>query len=713
MKRLSLNSWLALGAVFSLLPVDSLHAQVPGLESCTYWRAPEGIEVGKVVEIRQIGAIGSGEFVSGVAPDGRRGSLGPDTPVSKRVGKPAYLAFLTPEVYGPGTFVAAVEGTLLLSQWIETGPYSFRMTHISNVLGGAVTGKPSAVWTLEAPLRCIRQEGVQHLVDAPTLCDRLSEHVARTPDECGPRDDGTRTLTELAVKLADEGSMPPETNPGGPSRTRMAEDSRSRTGRTSLATVADAPTTCTSSMETIDLGAGFAASPLTVAGLRNDTTKASAYVYDPRAGEPVPHPWRLDLSASKGQLLPLATRAGGRLLPLRDKTGEVVLNEAGKPVRILPVRFAQMETVPVLLPDGTRIETGPPIMRILVVGDAPSVAIAGLADVEQELRKQSAGGYRWGVIWHETLADGTLADGVDFATLAELEAHAATRADADKALLSRSDMFERFTDQLTRRITTAEERIDYVLWIQEGYPLPNNAPLRMEAMLKDVAERGNVPRFPNRNPEKWLTVINGQILGSTKPYLDNPLKYAEPTPQSLLEEGDATEPRRLLSRIEPVVNSLHLVGERGRSSDLASDPPLADGTIVIDALQGFESVGLLLDAEGAKKVLASARAVQDALDEKAGIVEGAFEDLYAAYDLSSLVSVYSNPNGVPDGLAFDSTKARLLEKRFSSPMGVLLSFSLATIIPKLPEVLEQMNRSGCDYVYLTSNDLGLSWDRTE
>jgi hypothetical protein len=739
MRSLHQTAGAALNAALLLLAPSQATAQKATPYTCSFWHAAEFIPEGQEVRINAIAGFSAPTPLPGIGPKHSTGAF--------RFGNGVELvALVDPPLLGAQTFIIPAGRKVIFRRDPVAGDFGPPVVEFADSFSGALPRIALQPQSLNPPLRCIRQAGMPHLVEIPD--EAAGRGLAKTEPPRTPGPPPTSIREKLGRLVSTPAAVPPvievtgslqaaidaaltEREPdakkepvsnsesvGKPDAAEEPEGSlpaapiEDDEHKASTENHAAARAACTSSMEALALGEGFAESSVTVAGLRNDATLLNAYVFDPVAGDPLPHSLRLDLSDSKGQLLPLAMRAGGRAPPLRDATDVIVIGDEGEPVRITPVRFAHIESVPVLLQDGTRIETGPPVIRILVVGDAPSVAITGLADVEQELSKTSSG-YRWRFTWHETRTDGTLADGVEFSTLTELEAHAATRTDADKALLSRSDKFERFTHQLTRRMTTSEDRIDYVLWIQEGYPLPNNAPLKVETMLKDVAEHGNVPRFPNGKPEKWLTVINGRILGTTKPYLDNPLKYADPTPQSLLEEDAATAPRRLLSRIEPVVNSLRLIGERSKTSEATNPSPLADETIVIDARQGFQSVGLLLDAEGADKLFASARAVQNALQQNEWNAQGAFERLDAAYDLGVLISIYSSSQGVPEGLTFDPAELRLLEKRLGSATAVDFIKSISEINETLPAVSQQMRENGCEYLYLTSEELGLNWQRTE
>jgi len=773
------------GAVALTTPAP-VYAQNPAATSCTFWHAADIIDVGDAIEIKVIGVLTDHRAIPGMAPDGSFGRLDfHRLPLPGSRPEAAYVAFIEPQILGPGTFVGAAGRSALFIQE-ELGQFGMKTPQYSNVSSGAIPSVPLTSFVLNPPLRCTRQADLAYLVDVGAGGPKVKGLDARAPTRV-PVATNVATLpvalippipvgpTEIDPRKPREG-LGPEVDPpalSSGSDTGAVESKPSiretlgtlpsysgsskspnqiRTLRSAFEpALAEEETTAavklagtrkhadvreadaehiasTSTLSKADnvpeasakeheiaprICAALTDSPVSVVGMRNQAELVNTYVFDPVAGDPLLHPWRLDLSDSKGLMLALALLARGRAMPAQDETGAVLLSDTGAHIQVLPARFSGIESVPIVMPDGTRAETGPYVMRLMVVGDAPSVAIAGLSEAEQELREVRTG-YTWRVTWHETLADGTLADGVDYPTLAKLESAAQLRADADKAILSLPDKFERFTHQLAARITASESLIDYVLWIQEGYPLPNNAPLLVENLLRDVAERGSVPRFPNGNPEKWLTVINGQILGNTKAYLDNPLKYANPTPQSLLEEEITREPRRLLTRVAPLVNSLRLVGERSTSDKAANSLPLADESMVIDANQAFESVGLMLTAEGIEKLSASARAAYRALESNAWKADRAFEGLEAAYDLGSLISIKSSPDGVPEGLVFDPATSQFLEKRVDdSAMGPSLIASFAVMQNSLPAILKGMTEHNCDYVYLTSRELELDWQRVE
>jgi hypothetical protein len=420
--------------------------------------------------------------------------------------------------------------------------------------------------------------------------------------------------------------------------------------------VASAGKACTERLAEVTLEDGAVLGPLMIGGIRNAMPTATAYWFDASIDEVLQLPTRVDLGASRGRLVPLQ---------LAGAEQHEVAGEAGS--ALVPVRFASLDTAPRLPATEPKLTDGRDAIKVLVVGDAASVAVAGLADVESALRAKRPG-FSWTIEWRAVAEDGSLAVPEPLPSFAALEvrAHQVAEAVPTSVYLDRDETFTRFIQEMQSAIVGAPEPVDFVLWVKEGYAVPLSAPMQLQALIAAVHSDGPIPRFPNGQPRKWLHVISGSMPGASRSLIAEPIARSEPVPGYVEEEGKIASPRRLLQRLDPVVLSLEGAGRWKVAPEADGAADEIGEFLHVSASDAFEAIVLIVAIPELESIR---KAVADLYGRLTGIKAGApLEQAFSTpnadlhYDASFLLRPQSDAVGNVRGAEADDTGARALHR---------------------------------------------------
>lgn len=268
---------------------------------------------------------------------------------------------------------------------------------------------------------------------------------------------------------------------------------------------------------------------------------------------------------------------------------------------IFPVRFEYLTRAP-RRANKTEAKTAIKIINILVVGDAPSVAVSGIDKMEKYLLAKSHGLYKWKISWHDVSPSGQLFPSLEFDSFSKLVKDTKLLKSRKRALLSDDKSFTIFLNNFEKAIVKSKVTLDHIVWIKDSYQVPLSTPQKMGEFIKNVHAKGNIKRLKNTNPYKWLYIISGSMPGASKYLIEEPLSRARPSnPGELVEERTVglSKFRQLLSKPKRLALMLDIVANRGIKHPKFDAVDI--DTISINAKDVFSDMGILISLSELKK----------------------------------------------------------------------------------------------------------------
>lgn len=287
------------------------------------------------------------------------------------------------------------------------------------------------------------------------------------------------------------------------------------------------------------------------------------------------------------------------LLPLGTRQRDALNGEILTPSQInLDLLSAPEELADDVAPE-TPAPYAEPSMRYLVVGDAPSILVSGLSTKVGNVIAKDYPTRPWGIDWLRFESDGSHTVGRDFQTFEELEM-VATKG--DKFIANNERKFEELLNAIENTLISADVTYDQVIWVLEGHTLPHTAPLRFQDFINRIGKSGNIARFPDRKPRKWLQVVTGEYnVSFGRAYLEGPLKTTVAGYLSEEEIGPdgrtvlLTDPSRLIDATRNILLRRHS-GAVVTPTDPPEEAP-SEKSLVFDAGAIFSEYGLVLKRE--------------------------------------------------------------------------------------------------------------------
>lgn len=425
-------------------------------------------------------------------------------------------------------------------------------------------------------------------------------------------------------------------------------------------------------------------SPVTVMGLLKKT-ETQAYWFEPSIGVLEKHKFNFELSSIANKFVVVE-------IPYKK----------GKKSGNFPVRFSGIADVQrVSIDKKTAKAISPYDMNILVVGDASSVAISGLEQMEKILTKKSQHKFTWTIDWRNVSANGKWQTSQKIDSFAKLIKKTKSFGKKDKILLTAANDFRNFTGDFEKTVLNTKEKFDFIIWVKHGYQLPLETPKLVGKLIDKVHDKGNIPRFTNGNPHKWLYIISGSMPGKSKALLEEPITRAWPSPGYVNEEKKGRSPRRLLNRPESLAGSLNMIGMRHIKPlpKFDFDPD----SLAVVANQAFDSLGLLLSSESIKDLLSSVKKVNSMTK---------FTKYFSGvYDPTILLNIQSNHIGEPKRLVVNDKQfaAKNIHRRQENHKK-----KINTFLTKATKALKTVNRklgadSRCTHIYVKDTKIGLNW----
>ncbi|WP_207787732.1 hypothetical protein [Candidatus Thiosymbion oneisti] len=487
-----------------------------------------------------------------------------------------------------------------------------------------------------------------------------------------------------------------------------------RTGAPAVSTSPPAPAVkiCRTDGSELELFEANGLADIVLVGRRNDTGIVPGYWFDPGVAVLDRQPYHLDLSESRGRLLPVE-------LPVTEwqrlSTKESEISPDTSEKSVLPVRFPGLDRVPRVVPGSDNADTAPNRINILVIGDAPTVEISGLAVVEDALREENPD-FTWGVFWHDVAADGSVAEPESFKSLMALMMYVQGLA-AEKrspALLRDPMDFKRFLDGMRNAIVGSSRTLDYVFWVKQGYPVPLDAPSRLKTLIDEVHRKAPIPHFPDGRPRKWLRIISGYTPGDSKALITETIARSKHHPGYYEEEQDTSGiPRQLLGadRVDSVVISLVGIG-RAKLEGSTEAGYSAEG-LHLDAADSFSELSFLVSSASLQELRKSLSAAITAIKQLAdgGNPEEIAADFDAKYDVTKLLKLpRSNADGRVRGITYDAKRdSDRLSNRLKAmePAQQDAAIGLLTRLKTgLEAALKTKERGGCTHILLPDEGLG-------
>ncbi len=302
--------------------------------------------------------------------------------------------------------------------------------------------------------------------------------------------------------------------------------------------------------------------------------------------------------------IPEALKYKFDLSPLQSKYVNLVIPQSHRKIlqnkKVFPVRFEYLMRAS-RRPNKKKTELPIKEMNILVVGDAPSVAISGIDKMEKYLIKRSDGSYKWKISWHDVSPNGELLPSVNFDSFLKLVKAVKRLESKKRALLSDEENFSLFLNDFEKVIVNSTVTFDHVIWIKDSYQVPLSTPKNMSNFIKGVHAKGNIKRLKNTNPYKWLYIISGNMPGASKFLLEEPLSRARPSnPGEIIEETvSLSGSRQLLSKPKELALILDIVANRDLNRPKLD--VIDKETISINAKDVFSELGILISLSELKK----------------------------------------------------------------------------------------------------------------
>jgi hypothetical protein len=424
-------------------------------------------------------------------------------------------------------------------------------------------------------------------------------------------------------------------------------------------------------------------SPVTVSGLLKDEdiVETQAYWFDPSIDtSPQNREFNLDISSTTNKFV---------VVEIPYKKGN----------KSFPVRFTGIAKVQKVSAE-TAATTN---INILVVGDASSIAISGLEQMEKILiqkRKKSHRKFSWTIDWRNIAADGKWQKSQKIKSFAEL-VRKAKSVSGKKVLLTEDREFINFISDFKTTVLGTEKEIDFVIWIKHGYQVPLKTPALIGELIKKIHDKGKIPRFSNGNPHKWLYILSGSMPGKSKALLEEPINRAAQHPGYVEEEKIGRTPRRLLNSPKTLANIVAMRHVTTLPEKYYLDPD----KLAVDANEVFYSLGLLLSVKSIDGLLSSMNRLKN-MTKYVKVFNG-------IYDPTVLLNIQSNSAGEPKGLVVTdklvaANKIHWRQKNHKTEIDNFLK--KATLVLKtVKRKLGTGSRSHCTHIYVKDTDMGLNW----
>jgi hypothetical protein len=420
-------------------------------------------------------------------------------------------------------------------------------------------------------------------------------------------------------------------------------------------------------------------SPVIVSGLLKNI-ETQAYWFDPSIDtSPQNREFNLDISSMNNKFVVV----------------EIPYNKKGK--ESFPVRFTGIAKVQKV--SAKKTETAN--LNILVVGDASSIAISGLEQMEKILSKKSKKSHRkfyWTIDWRNIAANGKWQKSQKINSFTKLVSKAKLVKEK-KVLLTEESDFQIFINDFIDTVLKAKKQIDFVIWVKHGYQVPLKTPLLIRKLINKIHDKGKIPRFPDGiKPRKWLYILSGSMPGKSLALLDEPISRARQRPGYVEEEKTGRSPRRLLNRPERLANIVAMRQMTPLPAKFYLDPD----KLAVDANNVFSSLGLLLSVKSIDDLLISINQL-----------EYLKKDFFAGiYDPTVLMKIQSTNTGEPKGLVVTDKQfaAKKIHLRQTNHKKEFDEFQKKAIL-LLQTVQGKLDASSyyCTHIYVKDREMGLNW----
>jgi hypothetical protein len=653
-----------------LTPVESIMA------ACSDWLAPNFMKADKPFVIHYyvtlktrsetINHFGNShnnyEYYPGYKDD-KHGDFYFDLPQ----GKPITLALTGYKKDVKKMFVMpAARGDIKAFFWPYGWTGSFR---ISDVLGGYFSPE---IWKnnpRKGPtLTCVKKTGSRVLLSL--------EEAKNFRSSSGKK---TRKLTDLRPDLADTLS-PKETNGSNSTIAEALKDNtKYSASNPDLSKKKYDVIICDTKLRKLSYSFPKEPSPVTVSGLLKGI-ETQAYWFDPSIDtSPHERKFNLDISSITNRFVVVE-------IPYKK----------GQKSEIFPVRFNGIANVQKVFAETAETYN----MNILVVGDASSIAISGLEQMEKILLKKSHRKFYWTIDWRNIAANGKWQASQKINSFAELIKKAKS-VGGKKVLLTEDDEFINFIDDFEKTVLGAKKQIDFVIWVKHGYQVPLKTPALIGELIQKIHEKGNIPRFSNGNPHKWLYILSGSMPGKSLALLEEPINRARQHPGYVEEEKTGRSPRRLLDRPETLANIIGMRHMKPLPAEFSLDPD----KLAVDANHVFSSLGLLLSVKSIDDLLSSMNMLKN-MTEYVTVFSG-------IYDPTVLMNIQSTNAGEPKGLVVTdkqvaAKKIHWRQRNHKNKNKIDKFREKATSV--LNTVKSKLGAgSHCTHIYVKDTEMGLNW----
>lgn len=647
-----------------LAPIESVMAAV-----CSDWLAPNFMKADKKFVIHYyvtlktrsetIGHFGKShnnyEYYPGyVKRHGKLGNFRFDVPQGKSI----ILALTGPDWSGVKMFVMPARGDIKAFFW----PDGWFKKEIP-VSGGYFS---PAIWRYKPKkgqkLTCVKKTGSTVL---------LSPEQAKN---FRPKRETTR-LTDLADTLS-----PKETNDSNSTIAEALKDNtKYSASNPDLSKKKYDVIICDTKLRKLSYSFPKEPSPVTVSGLLKGI-ETQAYWFDPSIDtSPHERKFNLDISSITNRFVVVE-------IPYKK----------GKKSEIFPVRFNGIANVQKVFAETAETYN----MNILVVGDASSIAISGLEQMEKILLKKSHRKFYWTIDWRNIAANGKWQASQKINSFAELIKKAKS-VGGKKVLLTEDDEFINFIDDFEKTVLGAKKQIDFVIWVKHGYQVPLKTPALIGELIQKIHEKGNIPRFSNGNPHKWLYILSGSMPGKSLALLEEPINRARQHPGYVEEEKTGRSPRRLLDRPETLANIIGMRHMKPLPAEFSLDPD----KLAVDANHVFSSLGLLLSVKSIDDLLSSMNMLKN-MTEYVTVFSG-------IYDPTVLMNIQSTNAGEPKGLVVTdkqvaAKKIHWRQRNHKNKNKIDKFREKATSV--LNTVKSKLGAgSHCTHIYVKDTEMGLNW----
>jgi len=429
-------------------------------------------------------------------------------------------------------------------------------------------------------------------------------------------------------------------------------------------------------------------SPITVMGLLK-SKQTQAYWFDTGNSILFPHEFNFVLSSIVNKFVVV------EIPYTKDKIAKVFFDKKNKKSEIFPVRFNGIANVPKV---SAKTKAIPPYdMNILVVGDASSIAVSGLEQMERILTKESRHKFYWTIDWRNISANGKWQTSEKVDSFAKLVRNTKL-VDGKKVLLTKDSNFKNFINDFEKTVLKAEKRIDFIIWVKHGYQVPLKTPVLIGKLISNIHDKGNIPRnSSSRNPQKWLYIISGSMPGKSKALLEEPITRAISRPGYVEEEKTIRSPRRLLNSPKSLAGMLYNTGMRYVKPSPKFD--FDKESLAVDANQAFYNLGLLISTKVIGDLLSSVRKLKSMTTKFSGI-----------YDPTVLINIQSNKVGKPKQLVVkDKRFATRNIHKWQKDHKDIIDIYITEATEVLKNIEEKLGSSRCTHLYIKDTEIGLNW----